>query len=294
MCDETTERDNEKHARAGGVINRRDFSQISAGGFLAAFASVNGAAATGAVKTKHVDVTMPDGVSDCFFACPSDGAHAGVLMWPDIKGLRPAFEAMGERLAGAGYSVLVVNPFYRDAKAPVVGPGASFGDPETRALLRPMAQKLNQDAAMSDARAYIDYLDAQKGVDGARKIGTAGYCMGGPLIMRTAAAVPDRVGAAASFHGGGLVTDAEDSPHLLIPQTKAAVLHAVAENDDARNPDAKTTLASAYKAAGLAAEIEVYDGALHGWCPPDSQVYHQDQAERAWSRMLALFNTALA
>ena len=294
MCDERTERDNEKFMRDGGAVNRRDFSGMSAAAILAAMAPLNAAAKTAPVMKKHVDVPMPDGVSDCFFVCPQGGAHAGVLMWPDIKGLRPAFEAMGERLAGAGYSVLVVNPFYRDAKAPVVGPGASFSDPDTRALLRPMAQKLTQEAAMSDARSYIAYLDAQESVDKARKIGTAGYCMGGPLIMRTAAAVPTRVGAAASFHGGGLATDREDSPHLLIPETNAAVLHAIAENDDERNPEAKTILAAAYADAGLDAEIEVYEGTLHGWCPPDSAVYNEAQAERAWSRMLTLFEKALA
>ena len=193
----------------------------------------------------------------------------------------------------SGYSVLVVNPFYRDMKHPVVGPDANFSDPDTRTFLVGMARKLTQDAAMSDARAYIDFIDKQDGVDTSRKIGTAGYCMGGPLIMRTAAAVPERVGAAASFHGGGLVRDTEDSPHLLIPQSPAHVLHAVAENDDARSPETKTILADAYKAAGIPAEIEVYEGAQHGWCPPDSQVYNEAQAERAWSRMLHLYKTAL-
>jgi carboxymethylenebutenolidase len=237
---------------------------------------------------------MRDGFSDCYYVRPSSGKHPAVLMWPDIKGLRPAFRAMGKRLAMQGYSVLVVNPFYRDAKAPVVGEGASFSDPETRKFLIAMARKLTQNASMADARAYIEFLDAQDNVDTNRKVGTLGYCMGGPLIMRTAGAVPNRVGAAASFHGGGLVSDADDSPHLLIPSSSAHVLHAIAENDDERGPDAKNVLAAAYKATGVPAEIEVYEGTLHGWCPPDSQVYNKIQAEKAWSRLTALFKTALA
>ena len=215
-------------------------------------------------------------------------------MWPDIKGLRPAFKLMGKRMAENGYAVLVVNPFYRDAEAPVAGENPNFSDPETRKFLVRMARKLTQDAAMSDARAYINFLDAQKGVDTSRKVGTCGYCMGGPLIMRTAGARPDRVGAAASFHGGRLVTDKPDSPHLLIPNSPAHILHAIAENDDARTPEVKTILAQAYEAAGVPAEIEVYEGTKHGWCPPDSTVYDEAQAEKAWSRMLALYERALA
>jgi carboxymethylenebutenolidase len=292
MCDEFTEKDNDRFLQNGVRMNRRDVAGLGAAGVFAAMFPGN-VLANNDVVEKRVDVDMPDGVSDCFFAHPAEGRHAGVLMWPDIRGLRPAFEAMGKRLAGAGYAVLVVNPFYRDAKAPVVGPDASFSDPDTRALLRGMASKLTQEASMSDARSYISFLDNQGAVDTSQRIGTAGYCMGGPLIMRTAAAVPDRVGAAASFHGGGLATDSDDSPHLLIPQTTAHVLHAIAENDDERTPDAKVILAEAYKEAGLKAEIEVYEGTLHGWCPPDSRVYDEQQAEKAWARMLALFERAL-
>ncbi len=295
MCDEFTEKDNEKLNGNDG-FNRRTFTKLSS---IATFmALLPGCAASdvseSAITETEVEVQMPDGVSDSYFVHPSSGQHPAILMWPDIKGLRPAFKAMGKRLAMAGYSVLVVNPFYRDAKAPVVGPDASFSDPDTRTFLRGMASKLTQDAAMSDARAYISFLDDQSSVDTSRKIGTAGYCMGGPLIMRTAAAVPDRVGAAASFHGGGLVTDKEDSPHLLIPKSPAHVLHAVAENDDARDPEAKIVLAKAYEDAGIPAEIEVYAGANHGWCPPDSAAYNEVQAEKAWSRMLALYESALS
>ncbi len=298
MCDEQTEKDNERFAQGGGALNRRDFSKLSAAAIMTMMVPAS-ALGQEAVEESNVSVTMPNGtgpdsVSDCYFVRPSSGKHPAVLMWPDIKGLRPAFKAMGKRLAMEGYSVLVVNPFYRDAKAPVVPEGASFQDPDTRTFLIGMARKLTQDASMADARAYISFLDAQDSVDTSRKVGTMGYCMGGPLIMRTAGAVPERVGAAASFHGGGLVTDREDSPHLLIPTSPAHVLHAIAENDDERGPEAKNVLAAAYKAAGVPAEIEVYQGTLHGWCPPDSAVYNKVQAEKAWSRTLALFKTALA
>ncbi len=293
MCDELTEINNESFSNGGGALSRRDFSKLSAAAIMSLMFPTN-ALGQEVVEKSDVMVNMRDGVSDCYYVRPSSGKHPAVLMWPDIKGLRPAFRAMGKRLAMQGYSVLVVNPFYRDAKAPVVGEGASFSDPETRKFLIAMARKLTQNASMADARAYIEFLDAQDNVDTNRKVGTLGYCMGGPLIMRTAGAVPNRVGAAASFHGGGLVSDADDSPHLLIPSSSAHVLHAIAENDDERGPDAKNVLAAAYKAAGVPAEIEVYEGTLHGWCPPDSQVYNKIQAEKAWSRLTALFKTALA
>ena len=223
---------------------------------------------------------------------PSSGAHAAVLVWPDILGLRPAFRTMGKRLAESGYSVLVVNPFYRQKRAPVVPPGAAF-DETTRGIVFPLAQALNATTHVNDAKAFIAWLDAQPSVDKNRKIGTTGYCMGGPITMRTAASVADRVGAAASFHGGGLVTQNPDSPHLLVPQMKARYLFAVAENDDEREPEAKNVLRETFAKANLSAEIEVYPAA-HGWCPPDSAVYDEAQAERAWSRMLVLFELSLA
>ena len=291
MCDVFTEKDNEEFLKSRG-INRRDFNKV--GSLAALMAVLPVSACAQPIQEKMVEVTMPDGVSDCYYAAPSKGKHPAILMWPDIKGLRPAFKLMGKRMAENGYAVLVVNPFYRDAKAPVAGENPNFSDPETRKFLVRMARKLTQDAAMSDARAYINFLDAQKGVDTSRKVGTCGYCMGGPLIMRTAGARPDRVGAAASFHGGRLVTDKPDSPHLLIPNSPAHILHAIAENDDARTPETKTILAQAYEAAGVPAEIEVYEGTKHGWCPPDSTVYDEAQAEKAWSRMLALYERALA
>ena len=219
------------------------------------------------------------------------GSIRGVLIWPDAFGLRPAKKQMAKRLAEAGYSVLVVNQYYRSQRAPIVNT-TNFA--EVSDTLRPLMGTLNAETQMRDARAFVTFLDGQASVDGNRKMGTMGYCMGGPFTMRTAAAVPDRIGAAASFHGGSLVTDAADSPHLLVPKMKAHYLFAIAENDDENQPEAKDVLRDAFSQVGLPAEIEVYTGALHGWCPPDSTVYHEAQAERAWSRLLVLFENALA
>jgi carboxymethylenebutenolidase len=291
MCDELAQKDVEEFLRRSGVT-RRQFGKLSAAAGLAMM--LPQVANAQEVTETDVEVTTPDGVADCYFVHPSTGRHAAVLIWPDILGLRPAFRAMGRRLAQSGYSVLVVNPFYRDARSPVVGEGASFGQPETREIVLPMAQNLNAETHFTDARAFAGFLDQQTSVDPGRRIGTTGYCMGGPMVMRTVAAVPDRFGAGATFHGGGLASDADDSPHLLIPDTTAQMLHCIAANDDESDPEVKSTLREAYAAAGIAAEIEVYEGTLHGWCPPDSQVYHEAQAERAWSRLLALFETALA
>lgn len=291
MCDEVTQKHVDDFLNRSGVT-RRQFGKLSAAAGLAMM--LPRVANAQAVTKTDVDVTTPDGVADCYFVHPSSGQHPAVLIWPDILGLRPAFEAMGERLAQSGYSVLVVNPFYRDARSPVVGEGASFGQPETREIVLPMARNLNAETHFTDARAFVSFLDQQAAVDTSRRIGTTGYCMGGPMVMRTVAAVPDRLGAGATFHGGGLATDADDSPHLLIPNTTAHMLHCVAANDDENDPEAKTTLRETYAAAGIPAEIEVYGGTMHGWCPPDSQVYDEAQAERAWSRLLVLLESALA
>ncbi|NQV69998.1 MAG: dienelactone hydrolase family protein [Pseudohongiella sp.] len=292
MCDLDTQKDADEFLRRKGDMTRRQFGKLSAAvGVAMVLPTVANAQA---VTESDVDITTPDGVADCYFVHPSSGSHAAVIVWPDILGLRPAFRAMGKRLAQSGYSVLVVNPFYRDARSPVVGEGASFSQPEIRSLVLPMAGHLNAETHFTDARAMVNFLDQQASVDTSRKIGTTGYCMGGPMVMRTMAAVPSRVGAGGTFHGGGLATDADNSPHLLIPQMRASVLHAVAGNDDETDPEAKNKLRAAYAAAGLSAEIEVYTDTLHGWCPPDSQVYNEAQAERAWSRMLNLFDSALA
>jgi carboxymethylenebutenolidase len=292
MCDEKTVADNEAYLNQGAGLSRRQLGVMAAGATIAAMLPKSGHAL--AVAESDVQVVTPDGMADCYFAHPQQGTHPGVIIWPDILGLRPAFRWMGRRLAEAGYAVLVVNPYYRDAKSPVVGEGASFQDPETRERVLPMARSLSAATNVTDARAFAAFLDAQSAVNTSRGIGTMGYCMGGPMTMRTAAAIPQRIKAGASFHGGGLVTDAEDSPHLLVPQMQASFLIAIASNDDERDPDAKGVLRDTYAEAGLRAEIEVYEGALHGWCPPDSRVYNEEQAERAWARLLALFDKALA
>jgi carboxymethylenebutenolidase len=290
MCDKDHfEEDLEKYIRAGRVT-RRDFGTLTAGVGLAMM--LPRAANAQAVTEKDVEIRTPDGVCDAYFVHPSSGAHAAVLVWPDILGLRPAFRQMGKRLAESGYSVLTVNPFYRSKRAPVVPEGATFNE-EVRGIVFPLAGQLNATTHATDARAFVAWLDQQPQVDRNRGIGTTGYCMGGPITMRTAAALPNRVAAAASFHGGSLVTQNPDSPHLLVPQMKAQYLFAVAENDDMREPEAKNVLRDAFAKANLQAEIEVYPAA-HGWCPPDSQVYDEAQAERAWSRMLVLFERALA
>ena len=292
MCDEETQKEVEEYLRSHPEITRRDFTKLATGAGLALMfpPMVNAQA----VSERDVNIETPDGVADCYFVYPSMGAHAAVLVWPDILALRPAFREMGKRLARSGYAVLTVNPFYRDAHAPVVGRGASFSQPEIRNHVLPMARNLNAETHFTDARAFAAWLDDQPEVDTNRGIGTTGYCMGGPMVMRTVAAVPERFAAGATFHGGGLATNAPDSPHLLIPQTQAQILHCIAENDDDNDPQAKVTLREAYDAAGIAAEIEVYEDAMHGWCAIDSQVYHEAQAEHAWSRLLNLFQNALA
>ena len=292
MCDERTVEETNEYLRRAGDLTRRQFGTLSVGAGLAML--LPRAAGAVDVTAADIDVSTPDGTADCHFVHPSSGAHPGVLIWPDAYGLRPAFRQMGKRLAESGYSVLVVNPYYREAQAPVVPEGASFAEEETRNTLMPLMGSLDADTNRTDATAFVGFLDGQAAVDTSRKVGTMGYCMGGPMTMRTAAALPDRIGAGASFHGGGLVTDTPDSPHLLVPRMTAHYLFAIAENDDMNQPEAKTVLRDSFATAGLPAEIEVYQGAMHGWCPPDSGVYNEPQAERAWSRLLALFETALA
>jgi len=288
MCDEFTEADN---AESAGHVSRRAFGVLAGGGAMALM--LPSPANALAIGGKDVIVTTPDGKADAYFVAPATGKHPGVLIWPDIMGLRPAFRQMADRLAQSGYAVLVVNPFYRAQKAPVLAPGESFGQPEVRARLMPLMQALTPTTQVTDAKAFVAFIDAQPQVDKQRGLATTGYCMGGPITMRTAAALPGRVKAGASFHGGGLATDKPDSPHLLVPKMKASYLFAIADNDDQRQPEAKDMLRTAFTAAKLPAEIEVYKGAQHGWCPPDSAAYNAEQAERAWARMLALFEKAL-
>jgi carboxymethylenebutenolidase len=291
MCDNDSMDDMLAYRLKMGM-SRRQFGALSVGaGLMAVLPRVAGAVE---VTESEVQIRTPDGVCDAYFVHPAKGVAPGVLVWPDIFGLRPAFRQMGRRLAESGYAVLVVNPFYRVKHAPTAPEHPDFNDPPTRDAMLALMNALTPQTATTDATAFVAWLDAQAAVDKKRKIGTTGYCMGGPLTMRTAAAVPDRIGAGASFHGGGLVTDKPDSPYLLIPKMKARYLVCIAANDDEKQPEAKVALRDAFAKAKLPAEIEVYAGTLHGWCPPDSQVYNPEAAEKAWARLLVLFKSALA
>src|SRR5471032_2975235 len=286
MCDQDHDKERQEY-EARGLVTRRQFGVLLGAGVSMLLPQV-----VNAVTVTESDVTVmtPDGAADCYFVHPSSGTAPGVLVWPDIFGLRPAMRQMAKRLAESGYAVLVVNPFYRAQKAPTAEQGAATPIQN----LMPLARALNEQTHMTDAKAFIGWLDQQASVAKNKKVGTQGYCMGGPIAFRTAAAVPTRVGAVASFHGGGLVTDQPGSPHLQASKTKAQFLIAIAANDDQRAPTEKDVLKETFAKANLPAEIEVYTGAAHGWCPPDSGVYNEPQAEKAWSRLLALYGKALA
>ena len=273
-------------------FSRRHFAALSLGAGLAV--ALPRAANAMDVVEAEVDIKTPDGVADSYWVHPAAGKHPAVLVWTDIMGLRPAFRQIGKRLAEQGYSVLVPNPFYRIKRAPVVTAGLTMDTPEGREQLMANGRTLNATTNVTDARAFITWLDSQASVDAKRKMGTTGYCMGGSMVLRTAAELPDRIGAGATYHGGnGMATDKPESPHLLIPKMKASFLMALAESDDAQAPNVKTLLIEAFANAKLKAEVEVYK-AKHGWCPPDSSVYDEKEAERAWARTLAFFKTALA
>ncbi len=285
MCDQDHFEADRLELEARGLVTRKQFGALLGAGVAMMLPQVANAAA---VVESEVTVTTPDGAADCYFVHPATGTAPGVLIWPDIFGLRPAFRQMGKRLAESGYSVLVVNPFYRTKKAPTAEAGAATPIQQ----VMPLAQALNETTHMTDAKAFIGWLDGQASVAKNRKMGTQGYCMGGPMAFRTAAAMPDRVGAVASFHGGGLVrADSPNSPHLQAAKTKAQFLVAIAANDDARSPKEKDVLKETF---GKAAEVEVYADSAHGWCPPDSRVYNEALAEKAWGRLLALYGKALA
>src|SRR5438874_9751666 len=287
MCDQDHFEKDRQEYQTMGLVTRKQFGVMLGAGVAMLLPQVADAVT---VTDSEVNVITPDGTADCYFVHPTSGTAPGVLVWPDIFGLRPAFRQMAKRLAESGYSVLVVNPFYRVKKAPT----AEAGGATPIEQVRPLAQGLNETTHMTDAKAFIGWLDQQSSVAKNRKVGTQGYCMGGPIAFRTAAAVPDRVGAVASFHGGGLVTDKPNSPHLQASKTKAQFLIAIASSDDAKSPKEKDVLKETFASANLPAEIEVYTGAAHGWCPPDTQVYNEPQAEKAWSRLLALYGHALA
>lgn len=292
MCDNDSMDDMIQYQLRSAQLSRRRFGAFTLGAGMASLLPVGARAAL--VEEAEVDIKTPDGTADAYFVHPGEGTHPGVLMWPDIFGLRPAFRQMARRLAEAGYAVLVPNPFYRTKHAPTAPENPDFNDPPTRNALMALMGSLSPETVVADTKTFVAWLDAQPSLDRKRRMGVMGYCMSGPYTLRAAAAFPERIGAGASFHGGGLVTDKPDSPHLLIPKIKAPFLIAIAENDDKRQPDAKTVLRDEFAKTNVPAEIEVYAGALHGWCPPDSRVYNDEQAEKAWSRMLALFKTALA
>jgi carboxymethylenebutenolidase len=286
MCDQDHFEEDRQRYEALGLVTRKQFGMMLGAGVAMLLPQVANAVA---VAESDVNVKTPDGTADCYFVHPASGTAPGVLVWPDIFGLRPALRQMGKRLAESGYSVLVVNPFYRTKKAPTADKGGATPIPE----VVPLARTLNETTHMTDAKAFIGWLDQQSSVAKNRKMGTQGYCMGGPMAFRTAAAMPDRVGAVATFHGGGLVTDMPNSPHLEAAKTHAQFLIAVAASDDDKTPNDKVVLKETFAKANLPAEIEVYPAA-HGWCPPDTTVYNQEQAERAWSRLLVLYGKALA
>ena len=290
MCDNHSFEENEQMLKLA-KLNRRQFAKL---GVTAAIAALLPPLANAQdVMEMEVTIQTPDGVSDCYFVHPSSGKHPAVLMWPDILGLRPASRAMGKRLAQSGYSVLVVNPFYRIQHAPVIPDGASFADPAIAGIVRPMMASLSETSDITDAGAYLSWLDQQSAVDTDLKIGSVGHCMGGPQVFRTVANFPERVAAGATFHGANLVTANPDSAHLGISKMDARLLIAIAENDDARDLEVKTTLRNACAAADVPAEIEVYAGSSHGWTMPDFPVYDRELAERAWARLLDTFETAL-
>jgi carboxymethylenebutenolidase len=279
-------------------ITRRDFVAMTVAAGLAAAAGTE-VSAQNVVET-NVEIKTPDGTCDAAFIHPATGAHPGVIIWPDAFGLRPSMRDMAKRLAMAGYSVLVPNPFYRVAKSPVYEDASKVDFAKERGKLGPLMGSITADGTVEkDAPVFVAWMDMQPAIDRNKKIGTQGYCMGGALVVRTAAAVPNRVGAGASFHGGGLVTANPNSPHLLAPKIKGRMYFGIATNDDMTQPDAKTKLKEAFDAAKVPVEVEVYSMAQHGWCVPDmpagqnGPIYNKADAERAWGKLMALYKTAL-
>jgi carboxymethylenebutenolidase len=287
MCDQDHFDEDRLEYESRGLVTRRQFGAVVGAGIALMLPKVVNAVT---VTESDVAIKTPDGTCDAYFVHPATGTGAAVLIWPDIFGLRPAFRQMGKRLAESGYSVLVVNPFYRAQKAPTAPNGAAT--PIQQVI--PLAGGLNETTHMTDAKAFVAWLDQQPSVAKNRKVGTQGYCMGGPMAFRTAAAVPDRVGAVASFHGAPLIAQGANSPHTQASKTRASFLVAIAENDDRQRPMEKDVLKQTFADAKLAAEVEVYPGAAHGWCPPDSGVYNEPQAEKAWARLIELYKKALA
>lgn len=302
MCDETTERELDDYLERK-ALTRRGFNArasaaiVSVGalgaGCVASDTQPSDQAASSSMTETEVKVPTPDGEADALFVHPSEGAHAAVIFWPDIHGVRPAFFDMARRLAGAGYAVLAVNPYYRSMSGRLFADGQTFRDPGGRELVAPHRSLLSPETVVTDSLALTSWLDEQRAVDTSRGVGAVGFCMTGSWTLRAAAAVPDRVKAPCSFHGGGLVTSEADSPHLLAGDIQGGVLIAIAENDHERAPEEKDILIAAFAEADVPAEIEVYADAMHGWVPTDSRAYNPDQSERAWGRLLALFEAQL-
>jgi len=291
MCDETTEKELDAYLKTK-ALTRRGFTATASAALTAA--ALAPAAFAAELTETEVSIPTPDGDADALFVHPAKGAHAAVIFWPDIHGVRPAFFDMARRLASSGYAVLAANPYYRTHKGQLFEEGTTLRDPGGRERVMPHYSALSPETVVTDAPALTAWLDQQDAVDTGRGIGAVGFCMTGSWTLRAAAAVPDRVKAPSSFHGGGLVTDQSDSPHLLASQIKGGVLIAIAENDHERQPEAEGVLIDAFKKAGVPADIEVYADAMHGWVPTDSRAYHPEQSERAWGRMLALFETQLS
>ncbi|MGA2187528.1 MAG: dienelactone hydrolase family protein [Steroidobacteraceae bacterium] len=278
------------------TISRREFTALT---LAAGVSAAAGAAAAADIQDTDVLVKTPSGSCDAALIHPGGaGRWPAAILFPDAFGLRPTMRAMAKRLAADGFTVLVPNPYYRSTKAPGLASDFDFGNPADRAKLEALRAPLTSDAVMQDAAAYVAFLDAQPRVNRKKKMGVVGYCMGGAMTMQAAAANPERIGAGASFHGGGLVTDKPDSPHLLAPRIKAQFYFGIAANDDAKQPDAKIKLREAFDAAKVPAKIEVYDGTTHGWCVQDmplqagKPIYNEAQAERAWNELTALYKRA--
>ncbi|MEM6476990.1 MAG: dienelactone hydrolase family protein [Pseudomonadota bacterium] len=294
MCDEAT-----LEIWAKEALSRRHFGALTGAAAIAACApteatsgNVDASAPAGLVETA-VTFKTADGTMDALFVHPDGGSHPAVIFWPDIASIRESKRTMARRLAGEGYAVLVMNPYYRDVAGEQFADFAAFAGAGGFQKVRPWRGKLNADTIGSDAKAAVAWLDAQDAVDTSKGVGSQGYCMGGPFTVWSAAAVPSRIKAAASFHGGGLVReDYDKSPHKLLDTTQASFLIAVAKNDDEKAPDDKVAFGAAAKAAGRPATIEVYDG-NHGWTVPDSPVYAQAAAEKAYADLLTLYKAAL-
>jgi carboxymethylenebutenolidase len=281
-------------------VPRREFmGSMTAAATALAVAAQSAVGADALVET-DVEIKTPDGTCDAAFIHPKTGAHPGVIIWTDIFGLRPSMREIGKRIAAEGFSVVVPNPYYRVSKSPQYPDASGINFATESPKFKPLTDSFAPAGATErDAVAFVAFLDAQKEVDKSKKIGTQGYCMGGPLVFRTCAASPDRVGAGATFHGGGLVGANDRSPHLLVPKMKSQMLIAVAQNDDKRQPDAKDKLKEAFASAHLKAEVEVF-AADHGWCVPDMPaangvaIYNKPEAERAWAKLVVLYKSALA